>query len=1188
LMIPGDYRSIWTKLLGLALASLVAPAVAADVQQEKTCSGLVVEQVPPAMKNAGFQPGDIILSWKRANSPPANPQPAQGCLDSLHDFWEVTIEQLPRGPVTLNGRRGSQEMSWPLSEAAFWGLGWRPSLQEKLLVLFEEGKSLAAAGKVEEGLQKLRQGAGMAGEDTPVVGLFLDVIAQVRDITRNWAQQDAVYAEGVEIAKRHGDLKMARWLLVKWAWARRGRADLKGAEEKYQEALTFGQQLAPDSLVTAFNLCMLGDVAYSQNKWSEAEDYYQRALSIRERHVPGSLLAADTLNDLASYAWYQGKLDEAEILHRRALAIREKLTPGSAVVAASLMNIGLVAWERGEMATAEKYLDRALALDRELNPGSLGVANALYNLGALAWKRGDLPTAERRLVEALELQVKTAPMSDGVSFTSTVLANVQMDRGDLSAAEEHYQFSLQINEKLHPDGLEVATALNNLGSLAESRMDLDAARAYYRRALEIKERVAREDPAHNATLATSLRNLGDVTHNRGDLVTAEAHYRRALQIQRNLTTATGKQDLAETLRSLGRVARDREDLQAAEEFYGEALKIDESLSPGSVRVASTLGSLGGICWSRHDFQAATNYYRRALEILEKLAPGSSDLAWTRYQVGRLEREQGHAAAAAGHFVGALQALESQERKLGGAPEIRAGFAAGYKDLYREAIDFFIEQGRGDEALGILERSRARLLLNMLAERDLLFAPDLPAEIAEERRLTNGEYDRVQAAIAELNPEKDKAKVESYLNRLRELRDKREQIAVRIRQVAPGFASLQYPQPLSVPAVRNALDPGTTLLSYTVGDEKSFLFVVSAGSPELKVWTLNIGESALRDKVNAFRNVIARRDEASLRLVNSQGSELYELLVRPAESTIASSTRVLISPDGPLHLLPFAALVRNQASGRGRTGGQYLIEWKPLHQVISATVYAELRGRRKEFTDVSTTLVAFGDPRYLAIDQSKREAIGDPELRSVVRGGFGFASLPSSRGEVESIVGLYPGSSRRFLGEEATEERAKSIGKDVRYLHFACHGLIDERFPLNSALALTIPQNVRPGQDNGLLQAWEVFEHVRLDADLVTLSACETALGKEMGGEGLLGLTQAFQYAGARSVLASLWGVADESTALLMKRFYGHLKGEKAKADALRLAQMDLIKARAGSRASTGISFSHPFHWAAFQLIGDWW
>ena len=165
-----------------------------------------------------------------------------------------------------------------------------------------------------------------------------------------------------------------------------------------------------------------------------------------------------------------------------------------------------------------------------------------------------------------------------------------------------------------------------------------------------------------------------------------------------------------------------------------------------------------------------------------------------------------------------------------------------------------------------------------------------------------------------------------------------------------------------------------------------------------------------------------------------------------------------------------------------------------------------------------------------------------------------------------------------MGEAATEERAKAVAKDARYLHFASHGLLDERFPLNSGLALTIPNEMKEGQDNGILQAWEIFERVRIDADLVVLSACETGLGKEMGGEGLVGLTRAFEYAGARSVLASLWSVADETTAALMKRFYGYLKAGQTKDAALRQAQVDLIR---GSEAS------HPFYWAAFQLNGDW-
>jgi CHAT domain-containing protein len=165
-----------------------------------------------------------------------------------------------------------------------------------------------------------------------------------------------------------------------------------------------------------------------------------------------------------------------------------------------------------------------------------------------------------------------------------------------------------------------------------------------------------------------------------------------------------------------------------------------------------------------------------------------------------------------------------------------------------------------------------------------------------------------------------------------------------------------------------------------------------------------------------------------------------------------------------------------------------------------------------------------------------------------------------------------------VGAQATEERARSIGKDVPLIHYACHAYVNQRFPLDSALVFTIPEDPKPGQANGLLQAWEIFESVRIDADLVTLSACDSGLGKEMGGEGLVGLTRAFQYAGARSVLASLWKVEDESTAELMQRFYGHLKAGKTKDEALRMAQIDRIR-------STGSS--QPRGWAAFHLIGDW-
>src|SRR5262249_22321400 len=193
-------------------------------------------------------------------------------------------------------------------------------------------------------------------------------------------------------------------------------------------------------------------------------------------------------------------------------------------------------------------------------------------------------------------------------------------------------------------------------------------------------------------------------------------------------------------------------------------------------------------------------------------------------------------------------------------------------------------------------------------------------------------------------------------------------------------------------------------------------------------------------------------------------------------------------------------------------------------------------------------------------------------------GFDLRPLPATRREVQALQQMFTTAARIYLGEEASEERAKAVGTQASIAHFACHAFADESSPLEAALVLALPREWRPGRENGLLQAWEVFEQLRIDADLVTLSACGTAFGKQLSGEGSLSLTRAFQYAGARSVLASLWEVRDDSTAQLMERFYAALKRGVSKDEALRAAQLATL-------AQT--PFAPPGSWAAFQLVGDW-
>ncbi len=309
-------------------------------------------------------------------------------------------------------------------------------------------------------------------------------------------------------------------------------------------------------------------------------------------------------------------------------------------------------------------------------------------------------------------------------------------------------------------------------------------------------------------------------------------------------------------------------------------------------------------------------------------------------------------------------------------------------------------------------------------------------------------------------------------------------------------------------------------------------------------------------------------------VTGLAADLASRLLGPAAEDITESDRLLIVPDGPLHYLPFAAL-GDPSSIDGSF--RYLLESRALHTVVSGTVYGEMLKERSR--DERTRLVAFGDP----------------DLSGLSAEGYGYLAdlpeLPATRDEVEAILGLMSEEAECYLGAEATEEAAKERWPEAGRIHIACHALLDESSPLDSALILA-PGTAHDGLgDDGILNAWEIFERIRLEADLVVLSACDTGLGHLARGEGLIGLSRAFQFAGARSVLASLWQVSDTSTAVLMKRFYLYLLGGLSKDEALRQAQLDMLRDPLEIEGSSGrlyrVSVAHPFYWAGFHLIGDW-
>ncbi|MBP7868154.1 MAG: tetratricopeptide repeat protein [Acidobacteria bacterium] len=1187
--------------------------------------GIVVEAVGKgsAGEKAGIRPGDILTSWERAATPPANPQAARGPLTTPFDLAELEMEQAPRGEVTLSGLRPAGPFKAVL-QPGDWGILSRPPFGEEFLAAYRDGKRSMDAKEVERGLALWKEAAEkLKNIHEPLQACCLLFMAgDVLAGARKWEGAQAAYGQAIGLSgeagrpdvsariwnargvayKKQNDLSKALEACGESLNIRKGisreslgtaavlhnlgvlnwtRRDLKEAEGYYRESLEIREKLAPGSLCVAASLNNLGVVAGAHGDLAGAEEYQKRSLAIREKLSPEGLDTAASLNSLGKLANSRGDLAGAEGYWKRALAIREKLAPESLDAAGTLNNLGVVARTLGDLAGAEAYFRRALAIDEKHAPGSLDVVASLVNLGSLASSRGDLAGAEAYYRRSLSISEKLAPESLDTATSLSCLGSLASSRGDLAGAEESYKRALAIREKLAPESLDTAKSLDNLGSLADSCGDLAGAEESYKRALAIREKLA----PGSLSVAGSLTSLGIVSRARGDLAGAEDNFKRALAIREKL--APESLSVATSLHNLGCVAADRGDLAGAEELCRKALAIKEKLAPGSLGAAASLHNLGYVSMARGDLAGAEEHYQKALAIRESLVPGSASLAHSLYNLGVLFKMRKDPRSALPLLQKAAQALESQKGKLGGGEEAQEIFSARYADFYRDLVDVQTLLDKNDDAFQTLERFRARSLLDMLAERDLNFARDAPEALIREQKRVNFEYDKVQQQLGEINPEKEAEKTGPLVSKLRELMARQREIGEKIRAASPKLASLQYPEPLDVKGASGVLEPGTLLLSYCVGKTSIHLFALLDG--RLSVHPIPGNRQELAESIALYRSLLTDPNSGGDG-IPQMGRKLYDRLVKPAGKEIRRARSLLICPDGPLHLLPFSALM----DGRRH----YLIEEKPIAYALSATVHAETR-KPKSTGAGPLALAAFGDPVYPGEEHG---GTLDGAVRYAARL-CDLTPLPSTRAEVEAIGQLFKGT-RAYLGENAREERVKQLEPTIPLIHFACHGILDESLPLNSGLALTIPLKMDEGRENGLLQAWEVFEQLRLDADLVTLSACGTGLGKEMGGEGLIGLTRAFQYAGARSVLSTLWSVADERTAEFMNVFYGHIKAGKSKAEALRRAQTAFIRgtgwkrdsppgtdgggsARSGRRprADSEGNASHPFYWAAFVLHG---
>jgi CHAT domain-containing protein len=374
------------------------------------------------------------------------------------------------------------------------------------------------------------------------------------------------------------------------------------------------------------------------------------------------------------------------------------------------------------------------------------------------------------------------------------------------------------------------------------------------------------------------------------------------------------------------------------------------------------------------------------------------------------------------------------------------------------------------------------------------------------------------------------------------------------------------------------DEETAIAEYVVTEQRTYLFVFTNGAggigPSVKTHPVEITRTELSRRAEEFRRQLAQGDL----LFGRNARELYDLLLKPAEGELRDKRRLIVVPDDKLWELPFQALQTG--------GGGYLIERSAVTYAPSLTVLREMTLRRESRERAPrrpATLLAFGNPLL-------GDAAADGARGVLMHGGNALSSLPEAERQVLALAALYgPRRSRVYTRAQAREERVKREAGSYSVLHLATHGTLDDASPMYSNVVLAPgPRGkgaVKASGEDGLLEAWELME-MRLDAELVVLSACETARGRVTPGEGLIGLSWALFVAGSPTTVVSQWKVESASTTELMLDFHRRLQvrfsrpggaGGMTKAEALRLASLRLLRSE---------RYSHPFYWAGFVMIGD--
>ena len=844
-------------------------------------------------------------------------------------------------------------------------------------------------------------------------------------------------------------------------------------------------------------------------------------------------------------------------------------------------------------------------------------AGALNNVARTYLLLGDQRQAIEYLKRVLPLVRSLGDhRAEGVILSDLGAANDML--GDKQQALDYFNEALPAL-RVAGDRKNEATALDNIGMLYNSLDERQKALGYLNQALTIR----RELRDANG-VGASLNNLGGVTKALGDKQQALTYYNQALPFLR----ATGNvKGLALTLNNIGGAYLDLSDYEKALAYYNQALPIFHGLPDGRVGELTTLNNIGEAYRRTGEPVKALDYLQQALLMSRSIKRRDYE-AGALFNIAYVERERGDLTEALNKAEEGIAILESRRGTIS-SQEFRSAYFATVQNHYEFYIDLLMHlhkqkpsAGYDGKALEASERARARSLLEMLAESnaDIREGVDVTL-LARERALQQQLNAKARQQTQLLAGQHTQAQEDAIAKDVETLTNEFQSVESQIRQTSPRYAALTQPQPLTLKEIQTkVLATDTLLLEYALGTERSYLWAVTPTSitgyelprrEEIETVARQVYILLTNPKEWSGTEVSNQRNlglpgekpqtgpQQSLSLTGPDAAtRLSQMVLARVEAQLAEK-RLLIVADGTLQYIPFGVLPHTQSSNSTSPGAKK--NYQPLifdHEIVSLPSASTLTVLRQEVKDrkaAERTLAVIADPVFESSDERVKGLRGqaasgtDNALpRGIQRAArdlglndaeLAIPRLPGTRREADQILALVPRSQSKAAFDFAAS-RQTAAGKELaeyRYVHFATHGFLDGFHPELSGIVLSMVDEKGNPQD-GFLRAHEVF-NLKLSAELVVLSACRTGLGKEVRGEGLVGLTRGFMYAGAPRVVVSLWSVSDEATAELMARFYRGMLSEKLRpAAALRAAQISLMKE---SR------WQSPFYWAAFTLQGEW-